>query len=116
MADALDHLRTTSVPLRRVLLIGGAARSPLVGEIAAQIFGVPVTVPEPNEYVALGAARQAAWALRRQSAPNGTPPIPNWLARPAIEIPAPSDRDASGQRVRAEYQRAQKAVTASDHR
>jgi xylulokinase len=112
MADALDHLRTTSVPLRRVLLIGGAARSPLVGEIAAQIFGVPVTVPEPNEYVALGAARQAAWALRRQSAPNGTPPIPNWPARPAIEIPAPSDGDASGQCVRAEYQRAQPALHA----
>ena len=29
----------------------------------AGIFGVPVLVPAPEEYVALGAARQAAWAL-----------------------------------------------------
>jgi xylulokinase len=30
---------------------------------AAQVFAVPVVVPRPGEYVALGAAAQAAWAL-----------------------------------------------------
>ena len=32
-------------------------------EIAATVFGLPVTVPAPGEYVADGAARQAAWVL-----------------------------------------------------
>jgi xylulokinase len=36
---------------------------------------VPVAVPEPEEYVALGAARQAAWVLA------GTPAPPEWPRR-----------------------------------
>jgi len=35
---------------------------------------VPVTVPEPAEYVALGAARQAAWALSGAAQPPYWPP------------------------------------------
>ncbi|MFB8279927.1 xylulokinase [Nocardia colli] len=100
MAEALDHLRSRGTGVRRILLIGGAARSTLVAEIAAQIFGVPVTVPQPNEYVALGAARQAAWAL------SGAAEPPIWSARTVAEIPAP-DAPAIGSRIRAEYQRAQ---------
>ncbi|MFD0363369.1 xylulokinase [Nocardia sp. GCM10030253] len=104
MAEALDHLRTCGIPIRRILLIGGAARSTLVAEIAAQIFGVAVTVPEPNEYVALGAARQAAWAL------TGATQVPHWPARTIAEIPAPGDGGAAGDRIRAEYQRAREAI------
>ena len=62
---------------RRVLLIGGGARSPAVRALAPGIFGAPVDVPDPEEYVALGAARQAAWALA------GTPEPPAWPRRPA---------------------------------
>ncbi|RJO73534.1 xylulokinase [Nocardia panacis] len=100
MADALDALRM--VP-RRVLLIGGAARSPLVARLAAQIFGVAVTVPEPDEYVAIGAARQAAWAL------SGAPEPPDWSARTSAEVPAPED-SAAGQEVRAQYARARQSL------
>jgi xylulokinase len=64
-------------PARRVLLIGGGAKSPAVRQIAPGIFGCQVSVPEPGEYVALGAARQAAWALA------GTPEPPPWPPRPA---------------------------------
>jgi xylulokinase len=56
-----------------VILIGGAARSEAVRRIAPQIFGVPVTVPSPAEYVALGAARQAAWALSGAAEPPSWP-------------------------------------------
>ena len=56
-APVRDHAR------RRVLLTGGAAKSEAVRAIAPAVFGLPVAVPEPAEYVALGAARQAAWAL-----------------------------------------------------
>jgi xylulokinase len=63
--------------LRSVILIGGGAKSEAVRTVAPTVFGVPVDVPEPEEYVALGAARQAAWALA------GTPEPPDWPGRPA---------------------------------
>jgi len=59
----LDALREAGVPLRRALLIGGGAQSEAVREIAPQVFGIPVEVPAAGEYVALGAARQAAALL-----------------------------------------------------
>lgn len=48
---------------QRILLIGGAAQNPAVQEIARTIFTVPIEVPVPGEYVAEGAAVQAAWAV-----------------------------------------------------
>ncbi|TDD32339.1 xylulokinase [Actinomadura sp. KC06] len=80
LADAVDHLAAQGgVRPRRTLLIGGGARSAAVRALAPAILGTPVTVPEPAEYVALGAARQAAWALA------GTPGPPAWPAPPATE-------------------------------
>ncbi|HEX6953821.1 MAG TPA: xylulokinase [Agromyces sp.] len=63
LADGLDAVRSQGVEVRRVLLIGGGAQNPAVRRIAAQVFDVPVVVPAPAEYVADGAARQAAWVL-----------------------------------------------------
>lgn len=63
LADGLDAVRSRGVDPQRVLLIGGAALNPAVQAVAAQVFDVPVHVPEPGEYVALGAAVQAAWTL-----------------------------------------------------
>lgn len=60
LADAVDALREQSVAVERVLLIGGAAASRAVQELAPGIFGRPVLVPPAAEYVADGAARQAA--------------------------------------------------------
>ncbi|GAB3828494.1 hypothetical protein GCM10027610_013530 [Dactylosporangium cerinum] len=73
LADALDALRAQGVPVERVLLIGGAARSRAVQAIAPALFGAPVSVPSPVEYVALGAARQAAWALSGGAEPPQWP-------------------------------------------
>ncbi|MFY1585309.1 xylulokinase [Micromonospora sp. WMMD734] len=73
IADALHALRAQEVPIDRVLLIGGAARSRAVRAVAPALFGAPVSVPRPAEYVALGAARQAAWALSGDAEP---PPWP----------------------------------------
>ncbi len=99
MADALDELRGQGVRVDRVLVIGGAARAEAVGEVAAQIFGTPVTIPEPDEYVALGAARQAAWAL------TGGPEPPPWPRPVSRQIPAPADA-AAGAGVRRAYAQA----------
>ncbi len=60
MRGALDAVRDLGVPLTRVRMVGGGARSTAVRRLAPEILGVDVEVPEPGEYVALGAARQAA--------------------------------------------------------
>ncbi len=60
LGAGLDALRALGIPLERALLIGGGAQSEAVQRIAPEVLGVPVEVPEPGEYVALGAARQAA--------------------------------------------------------
>ncbi|MFC7382129.1 xylulokinase [Sphaerisporangium rhizosphaerae] len=96
LADGLDAL---GVEPRRILLIGGGARSRAVRQIAPAVFGRPVVVPEPGEYVADGAARQAAWLL------SGTAEPPAWLAgEPEVyeADPAPG--------VRARYAEAAAAV------
>jgi xylulokinase len=81
LADGLDALTSRGVDARRILLIGGAAQNPAVSAIAAQVFSVPVIVPSPAEYVAIGAARQAAWVL------DGA--LPDWpvavVASPAVD-------------------------------
>lgn len=63
LAEGVDSIKELDVPTARILLIGGAARNLALGEIAAQVLGLPVLIPEPGEYVARGAALQAAWAL-----------------------------------------------------
>uniref|UniRef100_A0A942YA54 Xylulose kinase n=1 Tax=Neobacillus citreus TaxID=2833578 RepID=A0A942YA54_9BACI len=63
LADGLAAVEATGVRVGRLLLIGGAARNEAVRVVAAQVFGRDVDLPEPGEYVASGAARQAAWAL-----------------------------------------------------
>jgi xylulokinase len=73
LADALDALRAQGVPVNRVLLIGGAAASAAVRAIAPALFEATVSIPRPAEYVAVGAARQATWALRGGAEPPDWP-------------------------------------------
>ncbi|WP_375490299.1 xylulokinase [uncultured Jatrophihabitans sp.] len=63
LADGFDALRAAGVEVGRALLVGGGARSQAVREIAPAVLGIPVDVPDSDEYVAGGAARQAAWVL-----------------------------------------------------
>ena len=100
LADGIGNLADCGITPERVVLIGGAARSPAVRSIAPAIFGVPVTVPDPAEYVAVGAARQAAWALSQaagsQSAGPGGDGPPEWPGSPAETFtadPRPDIRD-----------------------
>ncbi|WP_353650253.1 xylulokinase [Nakamurella sp. A5-74] len=72
LADGVDALAATGYQVQRVLLIGGAAASAAVRAVAPDLFGVPVQCPHPGEYVALGAARQAAWASGGAAGP------PSW--------------------------------------
>ena len=72
LADGLAALQAQGVQPKRILLVGGGAQSVAVQEVAASLLGTAVTVPQPGEYVADGAARQAAAALTGQ--------FPKWAA------------------------------------
>lgn len=63
LADGVDAVRAHGLDAKRVLLVGGAAFNPAVGKVAAQVFGLPIDIPKPGEYVAMGATVQAAWSL-----------------------------------------------------
>jgi xylulokinase len=88
LADALDALRDAGVPIRRVLLVGGGARSEAVRRIAPAILGGEVLVPPEVEAVADGAARQAAWALSGAAEPPtwALPGVASYAADPAPAV------------------------------
>jgi xylulokinase len=73
LGDGLDALLAAGIAVRRVMLIGGGARSPAIRQIAPAVLGFPVDVPVPGEYVADGAARQAAWTLSGSASPPDWP-------------------------------------------
>jgi xylulokinase len=69
LADAVQALESVGVNAQRVILIGGAAANPAVAAVAATMFNAPIEVPPAGEYVADGAALQAAWVLFGGNAP-----------------------------------------------
>jgi len=94
LADALDALVEAGVPVERAFLVGGGARSEAVARIAPAVLGRPVLRPTPGEYVADGAARQAAWVLTGADAP------PSWTTADSETFdaaPTPSVRDRYAQ-------------------
>jgi xylulokinase len=96
LADAADALAASGVTPRRVVLTGGAARSTAIRQVAAGLFDLPVAVPEPAEYVALGAARQAAWMVA------GGEALPTWALQETVVEPDRSSADYY-RRVRESY-------------
>lgn len=80
LAEAVNSLKQLGVTPKRVILIGGAAANPAVQKIAATLFEVPISIPPISEYVADGAARQAAWAISGELAP------PSWSVGESLEI------------------------------
>lgn len=73
LADGVDALLAQGVNVTRAVLIGGGARSSAVRRLAPAILGMRVVVPDAREYVADGAARQAAWVLSGDETP------PTWI-------------------------------------
>ena len=60
MRGAMDAMRSAGAEVTKVQMVGGGAKLEAVRVLAPDILGVEVEVPEASEYVALGAARQAA--------------------------------------------------------
>ncbi|TVL91966.1 FGGY family carbohydrate kinase [Streptomyces sp. SAJ15] len=102
LADALDVLRGRGVEVRRVFLLGPAADLPAVRAIAPALFGAQVVVPQPADYAALGAARQAAWALGVHHGTLSPRQPPMWPAA-ASQVFEPGEELAVGQAVRQQY-------------
>jgi xylulokinase len=95
LADGVTALQDLGVVVRRVVLIGGAARSAAVQRIAPEVFGAPVVLPEPAEYVAIGAARQAAWVLAAAGSTAGAVEPPSWPAADTTIVEAPPGSPSS---------------------
>jgi xylulokinase len=87
LADGLDALVAQGAATNRIVLVGGGARSEAVRRVAAELFGMPVLVPPPGEYVADGAARQAAWvALGGEAAPAWSAETPETYEATAVPL------------------------------
>ena len=97
MAEGIDALVGQGVDVGRVLLIGGGARSEAVRRVAPSILGHDVVVPDPGEYVAVGAARQAAWVLSGQEGP------PTWNGVSGEAAVLAADASGDGAAVRERY-------------
>lgn len=82
LGAGLDALRESGIECDRILLVGGAAANRAVQHVAGEVFGIPVIVPEPGEYVANGAARQAAHLLLGRA--------PDWQLTLVTEVDVPA--------------------------
>lgn len=102
LTDALDVLRGRGVDVRRVFLLGAAAELPAVQALAPALFGAQVVAPQAADYAALGAARQAAWALGVQQGVLSHLEPPRWPAA-ASQVFEPGEDLAVGQAVRQQY-------------
>ena len=84
--DCLELIRSLGAEINRILLIGGGAKSVAIRTLAPSILGMDVTRPATDEYVAIGAARQAAWVLSGEAEP------PTWqLTIEGVETGEPTE-------------------------
>ncbi|HLR93224.1 MAG TPA: xylulokinase [Jiangellaceae bacterium] len=104
LAAGITALEAAGVEVRRVVLVGGAARSQAVQHVAASLFGVPVLVPPPGEYVARGAAAQAAWALAGEANP------PRWELTSEVMVEPDSAAVEAYRDVRSRYEERREQV------
>ncbi|WBB59495.1 FGGY family carbohydrate kinase [Streptomyces sp. WMMC500] len=109
LADALEVLRTRGVTVRRVFLLGAAAGLPAVQALAPAVFEAQVVVPASADYAALGAARQAAWALGVAEGRLSADAPPVWETGPHETFDAGEDL-ALGQAVRQQYAAVRESV------
>jgi len=100
LADAVDALVVQGVQARRFVLVGGAAQSLSLRQALADVLDSPLSVPAPGEYVADGAARQAAWVL------SGDAEAPHWPSPGTVTV----EPGAGGAAVRERYAQARDHV------
>jgi xylulokinase len=101
LAYGVEVLREQIGEISSITLTGGASQSDAVRKIATAVFGLPIVVTDTFESVAVGSARQAAWAF------TGT--LPDWPV-PVISKHEPTEAD---QRAAAEIMERYRSVLAA---
>ena len=102
MGACVDAVRAQGAAIDRVSLVGGGVKWTSAKELSPAVLGVPVDVPSPGEYVANGAAKQAAWVLAGGEEP------PAWELGPVEQLVAEFQPD-----IRAAYDRVSEIVAAA---
>jgi xylulokinase len=65
LRNGFDALQAAGLQFDAIRLTGGGSQSPAWRQIVADVFELPVEVPEQSEGAAFGAALQALWAFGR---------------------------------------------------
>lgn len=99
LADALDAITSQGIEVNSLVLVGGAGRNKAVQQIAPLIFGMDISLPDPAEYVAIGAARQAASVLAGQEI--------KWSTAKMVQLSGKADP-----KIRQQYSQAKKSYLA----
>lgn len=89
LAYGVQTLTEQTGSIGRIILTGGGGQSLAVRTIAPAVLGLPVATTEPFESVAVGAAKQAAWAL--------TDALPDWPV-PYMDHQEPTATDLAAAR------------------
>jgi len=91
---ALGALRRSGVAATRVTLVGGGAASDGWAQACADVFDLPVVRPPETEAAALGAARQARWAVdgRAPAVAEDTPAQRMFVPSPSAELLSARER------------------------
>jgi xylulokinase len=97
LAYGVEVLREHAGEIDRITLTGGASQSTAVRRIATAVFGLPIVVTDTFESVAVGAAKQATWAL--------TGELPQWQV-PVLSQAEPTPADVSAAQQISERYRA----------
>ena len=98
LAYGVEVLGDQTGQISSITLTGGASQSEAVRRIATSVFGLPVVVTDTFESVAVGAARQAAWAL--------TKTLPDW----SVPILSQHEPTAADQRAAKEISERYRSV------
>ena len=75
MRATLEAVRAGGIEISSAMVVGGAAKSNVLLQILADIMQIPLALPAPGEYVAKGAARQAALAAGAELGPGWDPQV-----------------------------------------
>ena len=97
MGACLDAVRAQGVVIDAVALVGGGVKWDCARRLAPAVLAVPVDVPAPGEYVADGAAKQAAWVLSGGDEPPVWEPsgVDHLVAEPVPQVRAAYDAAAA---------------------
>jgi xylulokinase len=84
-------------------VLGPAGELPALQQMAPALLGARIVIPQPADYAALGAARQAAWSLGAVMGTGSAEHPPRWQGAALQQIEPGEDDLPIGQAVRQQY-------------